>query len=287
MKIIATLTIVLMVVVLGLLWQTRQYTARVESDYQYQISELKKDYEYRDSVWRYQITLARGQSSLINFNLPYTGISFCGQSVPIESSYVRERLEWQFYYLRQQAGNLIIIWKRMGRYWPVIDTALRSRGLPSDLRYHFVVESFLNPRAGSDAGAVGIEQLMPDVARQHGLLIIDGVIDERRQPQKSAPVACDILKENYNTFNHDWFLAVAAYNLGIYGVDSRLDSRQADNFFDPPWPAETWHHVYRSIAISVMYNNRSVYLPEFDSVEQYTEAPLVAHKLRLEKTTSL
>ncbi len=287
MKIFVVLLSVVMVATLILLWSARNFTTRVEANCQSEIRKLKGDFEYRDSTWRYELQVLRNQDLFVGYKLPHTGITFCEQRVPVESSYVYERLEWQFYFLRQQSGNLIIVWKRMGRYWPIIDSVLDHRGMPRDLLYHFVIESFLNPRAGSDAGASGIEQLMPNVARQRGLLIIDGVIDERRQPQKSAPVACDILKENYEMFNHDWFLAVAAYNLGIYGVDSRLDNRGAKNFFDPPWPAETWHHVYRSIAMSIMYKNRAACLPGLGSVEQYAKVPLVAYKIHLNKITNL
>jgi soluble lytic murein transglycosylase-like protein len=70
-------------------------------------------------------------------------------------------------------------------------------------------ESTFNPKATSKSGALGIAQLMPDVAKKYGINPLD--------PQQAIETASKILKHNYEVFG-DWKKAIAAYNSGIAGV---------------------------------------------------------------------
>jgi membrane-bound lytic murein transglycosylase D len=65
-------------------------------------------------------------------------------------------------------------------YRPIVERALAREGLPRELAALPLVESSYHPGAVSKAGAVGLWQLMPAVARRY--LRVGGAGDERRDP---------------------------------------------------------------------------------------------------------
>lgn len=97
-------------------------------------------------------------------------------------------------------------------YFPIFEQELDKAGLPLELKYLSIVESALNPRARSRAGAVGLWQFMLWTAKSYGLKI-NSYVDERRDPYKSTVAAVAYLKDAYEEFG-DWLLAIASYNCG-------------------------------------------------------------------------
>jgi membrane-bound lytic murein transglycosylase D len=94
----------------------------------------------------------------------------------------------------------------------MVEEHLRSEGLPASLAFLPIVESWYNPRAVSWVGAAGLWQFMPPTARGMGMKV-DRIVDERRDPYRSTPLALAYLSDLHDQFD-SWFLALAAYNGG-------------------------------------------------------------------------
>jgi membrane-bound lytic murein transglycosylase D len=109
---------------------------------------------------------------------------------------------------------------RMGQFEAMVSQELRDQGLPPSLLFLPVVESWYNPRAVSWVGAAGLWQFMPATARGMGLKV-DRLIDERRDPFRSTPLALSFLSDLHDQFG-SWFLALAAYNGGPGRVERVL-----------------------------------------------------------------
>ena len=133
------------------------------------------------------------------------------------------------------------------------DLLLRS-GLPSELKLLSLIESHMNPEALSDAGALGIWQLMPAVALENGLAIFP--FDERKDIYKSTQVAVRVIGGLLRKFG-DPLLVVAAYNCGATRVKNTLDEAGAKGYWaiHNRLPEETQNHVLKYLAaVSIFYN---------------------------------
>ena len=81
-------------------------------------------------------------------------------------------------------------------YFPMFYDALDEEGLPLELANLPVIESALNARAYSFAGASGLWQFITSTGKMYGLTI-NSLVDERRDPQKATKAAVQYLKHLY------------------------------------------------------------------------------------------
>lgn len=166
-------------------------------------------------------------------------------------------------------------YKRSGRYRRMFLEELKKAGLPEELSWVPLIESWFNTRAYSRARALGLWQFISSTGYRFGLKR-DRYIDERMDPIKSTRAALKYLSELHSHFG-DWTTALASYNCGEYRVKKVIRSQRnhyLDNFWDLyiMLPRETARFVPRFIATLLIINNPEKYgfnLPNPDPPIQY------------------
>jgi membrane-bound lytic murein transglycosylase D len=142
----------------------------------------------------------------------------------------------------------------------VIDTVLSKKKLPKELKYLAVIESALNHKAVSKAGAVGPWQLMESTAKMMGLTV-NRRNDDRTDWYKSTAAATKYLELLYSQLD-DWLLVIAAYNSGPTPVQRAIERTGSHNFWDikEQLPRETQGHVLAFIATASIFENLSKFI---------------------------
>jgi len=105
-------------------------------------------------------------------------------------------------------------------YFPIFEEILDTHDIPLELKYLPIIESALNPRARSRAGATGLWQFMYSTGKMYKLEI-NSFVDERCDPIKSTKAAAKYLKQLYDIYQ-DWTLVIAAYNCGPGNVNRAI-----------------------------------------------------------------
>lgn len=168
------------------------------------------------------------------------------------NSIVRRYIE---VYTRQKRGSVEVMLGLSQYYFPIFDDIYDYYDVPNEMKYMSIIESALNPRAYSRTRAVGLWQFMYGTGRQYGL-IINSLVDERRDPIKSTYAAARYVKDLYAIYN-DWTLVIAAYNCGPGNVNKAIRrSGGKRNYWDIYYflPRETRGHVPAFIAATYVMN---------------------------------
>ncbi len=157
---------------------------------------------------------------------------------------------------------------RSGFYREIILQELRKEGLPDELCWLPLIESWFKVKALSKARALGLWQFISSTGYRFGLKR-DRWVDERMDFLKSTRAAVRYLAELHSFFG-DWTTALAAYNCGEIRVQNVIQSQRInylDNFWDlyRQLPYETARFVPRFIAAVLIIQNPDKYgfsLPE-------------------------
>lgn len=163
-----------------------------------------------------------------------------------------------------------MVLRRKDLYFPIFERILKQYGMPDELKYLSIVESGLNPRARSRAGAVGLWQFVPATGESLDLKI-DWYFDERQDPEKSTVAACKYLKYLFDRFGQ-WELALAAYNCGPTATARAVKAcRNKRDFWEVYYhlPRETRSYVPQFIAIAYMMNHSKEHNLFVDYYEDY------------------
>jgi len=169
-------------------------------------------------------------------------------------------------------------------YMPIFEEALEAYGLPLELRYLPIIESALNPKAVSRAGAAGLWQFMPTTGKQYGLKL-NSLVDERRDPIKASYAAAHLLRDLYKVFG-DWNLVIAAYNCGPGNINKAIarSGGKRDYWAIYPYlPRETRGYVPAFIAANYIMT----YYCDHNICPMQTRLPLQSDTIMINRNVHL
>ncbi|HZK94220.1 MAG TPA: transglycosylase SLT domain-containing protein [Prolixibacteraceae bacterium] len=160
------------------------------------------------------------------------------------------------FYVNKRRGQVSIMMGLSNYYFPLFEEALAKYNLPAELKYLPIIESALNPRIVSRAGASGLWQFMYGTAKMYGLEI-NSYIDERNDPIKSTDAAARYLRDLYAIYG-DWHIVIAAYNCGPGNVNKavrRSGGKQGYWEIYSKLPRETRGYIPIFIAATYVMNH--------------------------------
>lgn len=183
-------------------------------------------------------------------------------------------------YTERRRRSTATIIGRSAIYFPIFETSLMRHNIPTDLKYLSIVESALDPRATSPAGAKGLWQFMKGTGKQYNLRI-SKYVDERSDPQMSSDAAATYLKDLYKRYG-DWALSIAAYNCGPGRVNSAVKKAGKSDYWSVMkyLPKETRNYVPAFIAVAYTmnyYHLHNIY-PEFPEYDLQVTEHVKIHK---------
>ena len=190
------------------------------------------------------------------------------KTIPLEEN--KEVLDEIKSFQTKERASFLEAFRRSGLYREMILEEIRKEGLPEELSWLPLIESWFKVRALSRARALGMWQFISSTGYRYGLKR-DRYVDERMDPVKSTRAALRYLLELHSFFG-DWSTALASYNCGEVRVQNVIRTQRIDyldNFWDLyrqlPW--ETARFVPRFMATVLIVNNPEKYgfeLPQPD-----------------------
>ena len=147
-------------------------------------------------------------------------------------------------FLKNRRSSLERLMSLSDYYFPMFEQEMSNQKIPLEIKYLAIIESALNPKARSHAGATGLWQLMYTTGKSYGLEV-NNYVDERSDPIRATKAAAKYLKELYQIFG-DWDLVLAAYNSGPGNVTKAIRrSNGKTNYWNlrPYLPKETAGYV--------------------------------------------
>lgn len=168
--------------------------------------------------------------------------------------------ELERFMTRERGTVTDILSKGVDKFGPMAKV-LEEAGVPPQLVSVAAVESGLNARAASPAGARGMWQFMKSTARVYGLKVERGR-DDRVDFKRSTEAAAQHLRDLFLAFQ-DWHLALAAYNAGRGAINRLMNRTGGEDFWELArgghLPGETKRFVPKVIALTLIVNNPDQY----------------------------
>lgn len=164
-------------------------------------------------------------------------------------------------YTKENSQNLIGFSGQATPYLYHVVELLEERGMPAELALLPMIESEYKPTALSNRGASGIWQLVPTTGRLYGLKR-DQWYDGRKDTEAATKAALGHLQYLYEKFDHDWLLALAAYNCGDGRVASAIRQNKKigkpTDYWSLKLPKETQYYVPKFLALVYLVQNHKI-----------------------------
>ena len=194
-------------------------------------------------------------------------VVFAGDTIRFNRSDLYERMDRELLAFTYSHINSLLMLKKSDRYFQQIEPLLKLYGVPDDLKYLMAIESNLNPKAYSTAGAAGLWQFTKATAKEYGL-IIDNEVDERYNIEKETIAACQYLNKAYARYGN-WMTVAASYNAGQGGISKRLSDQHQTNALNLFLVEETSRYMFRILVAKMFFENPSAFGFKVDKLEKY------------------
>lgn len=170
-------------------------------------------------------------------------LDFCGEQVPLGNHLIYKKMRSAI--IENQYIRSSDFKRKAARWFLVISPILARNGIPEDCKYIPLVETeFVN--AVSPRGAAGFWQFMPGTARLYGLTVNEDV-DERLNVELETRAACKYLKDLHRRTG-SWTLAAAAYNMGLGGLENKVNRQNNSDYYSLALNKETSKYIYKTVA---------------------------------------
>lgn len=212
---------------------------------------FKKGYLILDSSVRQQSSLPSSTIPRFPDSVYAKRIARLNLETPFELIYNKQVKAFIHLYADKRRSLTEKVLGLAGIYFPMFEQVLDKYNMPLELKYLAVVESALNPAAGSNKGAKGLWQFMYGTGKVYGLKVTS-LVDDRYDPYKATVAACEHLQDLYGIYG-DWSLALAAYNSGAGNVNRAIRRAGGTRNYWAIWPflpRETRGYVPAFIAVN-------------------------------------
>ncbi len=212
---------------------------------------FKKGYLILDSSVRQQSSLPSSTIPRFPDSVYAKRIARLNMETPFELIYNKQVKAFIHLYADKRRSLTEKVLGLAGIYFPMFEQVLDKYNMPLELKYLAVVESALNPAAGSNKGAKGLWQFMYGTGKVYGLKVTS-LVDDRYDPYKATVAACEHLQDLYGIYG-DWSLALAAYNSGAGNVNRAIRRAGGTRNYWAIWPflpRETRGYVPAFIAVN-------------------------------------
>lgn len=194
-------------------------------------------------------------------------IVFAGQTVRFDRIDTYERMDRELISFTYTHTNSTLMLKRSDRIFAQVVPILRQEGVPEDLKYLMAIESNLDPKSLSSAGAAGLWQFTKATAREYGLEVTSEV-DERYNLDKATRAACAYLKKAYAKYG-DWMTVAASYNGGQNGITRKIADQRQKSGLDLWMVEETSRYMFRILAAKMLFEHPEDFGYNVPGAERY------------------
>jgi len=221
-------------------------------------SLLLSNLSFTDALFAHETPLEASNPPVFSDSIYEARIQHLDTKTPIDlvyNPYVKQYIKVYTKQRRQQMSRMMGL---AAYYFPVFESVLDQFDLPLELKYLALVESALNPKAKSWAGATGLWQFMYNTGKEYNLKV-SSYVDERMDPYRATVAACEFFEKSYSVYG-DWSLVLASYNSGRGNVNKAIRrSGGKKNYWQIRrfLPKETRSYVPAFIAVCYAMNYAS------------------------------